>query len=237
MKVGILGCGWVGKHLLKNLSGQYDVRYSNRVKGIDDERSFQVDLSEESKIDKEFFAVDVIVVLMTSKVLEDYIRLIECISPTCKVIFSSSTSVYAYSSKVIDENAVLKKESKLVEIERLLQSSLNDRLTILRLAGLYGENRLPSGFIRTNIVKRSNQVVNMVCGEDVVQAIRLIFEKELFGEIFNICSNHHPTRKEFYSFWKKEPLIFESCSETPKCISSDYFIQQSGMKFKSVIEI
>lgn len=41
--------------------------------------------------------------------------------------------------------------------------------------------------------------VNLVSGEDVVEAMVRLITEEVTGEVFNICSDEHPTRRDFYT--------------------------------------
>lgn len=236
-KVGVLGNGWLGRQISSFLNDYYQVKFSNRTIDNDlDLNSCQVDLTDKTRIHTEFFNVDYLIVTINSKEIEHYKMLLSFIPENCKVIFTSSTSVYSYSWELIHENSCLNKGGALAEIEKLLSAELGSRLTVLRLAGLYGKNRSPKNFLKSNTIKRSNQVVNMLHGDDAVNVYAKIIEKDLFGEIFNVCSDHHPTRKAFYSFWRKDKLEFETDELTPKEVSSEKIIRLTGVNFRSVLE-
>ncbi len=123
-----------------------------------------------------------------------------------KFVFASSTSVYSENVKIALEDSQILSDynysSQLFLTEKALKSKLGSDLTILRFAGLVGENRNPAKFLagKKNL-KNGNSPVNLVHLNDCVSFISHVLENKLFGEIFNVCSSEHPSREEFYS-WK-----------------------------------
>jgi nucleoside-diphosphate-sugar epimerase len=115
------------------------------------------------------------------------------------IIFTSSTGVYRETNKQVTEDSPIIPDHPVFQAEQKLLEIASKRLTILRLAGLIGDERHPvKYFIKNNLIPNSSAPVNLVCQFDVIRAIVLILERKLFGEIFNIVNPSHPSKKKYY---------------------------------------
>lgn len=71
---------------------------------------------------------------------------------------------------------------------------------ILRLCGLYGEDRHPAKYMAgRNDISDGDAPVNLVHRDDVIQVTQKIITENIHGEIFNVCSGSHPSRTETYT--------------------------------------
>ncbi|MFY7670754.1 NAD(P)H-binding protein [Tenacibaculum sp. MEBiC06402] len=240
----ILGCGWLGlplaEHFIKN---KITVKGSTRSEGKIEKletlgiNPFIVDIEDEIS-NKEFFNCDVLLIMITSKDINAYQRLIEQIedSSVKKVIFISSTSVYPRNNKTYTEEDETVSEALLVKVEGLFRKNTNFTTTIIRFAGLYGGKRQPGNWFTEKEIPQPDGFVNMIHRDDCIQIISKIIEKDIFGETFNACADHHPTRKDFYTAAKKklgkpEP-VFKTESELRfKKISPDKLISRLDYQF------
>lgn len=217
----ILGCGWLGKPLAISLiSRGFSVKGSStREEKLDILKNeninpFLVDISQQ-EISAEFLDSDILIIAITSKNEDDFARLILKIeqSKIKKVIFISSTSVYPVLNKIMAEDDETEIHP-LVTIENLFRKNTHFETTIIRFSGLFGGERHPANwFLNGRKIPQPNGFVNMIHLEDCIAIIEEIITQNCFGETFNACSNHHPTRKDFYEFARKvkgfEPPIFE----------------------------
>ena len=74
-----------------------------------------------------------------------------------------------------------------------------ERLTVLRLAGLFGPGRDPATFFAGGrAVPQADAPVNMLHQADAVAAIVRVIATEATGT-FNVCAATHPTKRTFYS--------------------------------------
>ena len=202
----ILGCGWLGKPLaISLLETGFTVKGSTTSEekiddltavGID---SYLVNISEFEAFD-DFLNTDILIIAITSKDLDGFENLISQIqnSPVQKVIFISSTSVYARVNKVMtEEDAVL--ETPLLEIENLFRENTFFETTIIRFAGLFGGERYPANWFKNGRkIPQPKGFVNMIHREDCIEIIHAIIDQNCWNTTLNACSNHHPTREEFY---------------------------------------
>jgi nucleoside-diphosphate-sugar epimerase len=208
--ISILGCGWLGKSLaISLLEKGFTVKGSTTSEGTLDIlklhaiEPYIVDINSFEEFDT-FLNTDILIIAITSKDIDGFENLISQIenSSIQKVIFISSTSVYGRLNKVMtEEDAVL--NIPLSEIEGLFRNNSLFETTILRFAGLYGGKRHPSNWFKNGRkIPQPNGFVNMIHKEDCIEIIHSIIDQNCWNETFNACSNHHPSRREFYTLAK-----------------------------------
>ena len=242
--VSVLGCGWLGKELAINLiEKDYSAKGSTTSKEKLEELEsvdiipYLVDISGKS-IQQEFLETGVLIIAITSKEVEGFKWLISEIekSNIDKVIFISSTSVYpSLNKEMTEEDETI--DSPLVEIENLFRNNNKFQTTILRFAGLFGGNRQPGKWFADRKSPYPKGYVNMIHREDCIAIIGQIIEQNVFGEVFNACSNHHPTREEFYinarkSIGKSIPEFDNSKPLVYKIINSKKLQKALSYQFK-----
>jgi len=205
--VSILGCGWLGKALAKNLlSANYNIKGSTtKTEKLNDLNQlsiipFIVNI-ESNSIDSQFLNSDVVVIAITSKHITGFKKLIELIekSNVKRVIFISSTSVYNNSNITITEDAETN-NSPLAQIEQLFINAISFKTTILRFGGLFGYDREPANFFkRGKPISNPEGYINFIHRDDCTGIIKNTIEQDIFGHVFNACTDSHPTRREFYT--------------------------------------
>lgn len=118
-----------------------------------------------------------------------------------KIIFLSSTGVYAPNNMLVTEDGLLDLRSAakpIIDAEQIVQTNAKNWI-ILRLAGLVGPDREPGKwFAGKSNIPGGDTPVNMVHRDDCVEIISRLLSLHLNKEIFNICSDEHPIKKEFY---------------------------------------
>ena len=220
--ISILGCGWLGFPLAQRLlAHEFLVKGSTRTEsklrklteaGI---KGYRIALEPELKGANvnDFFNTEILVVNFPperrSNLLDYHTRQIQHLisflqqSTVKKVLFVSSTSVYPNVNREVTEEDVLtpKKESgaALLKAEAMLQQEKKFTSTVLRFAGLYGPDRKPGRFLAgKENMDNGMAPVNLIHLEDCVNIIVEIIRQEKWGEVYNACSDQHPTRAEFY---------------------------------------
>lgn len=201
----ILGCGWLGFPLAKQF-----IEKGITLKGsttseekipLFKEHSiipYLINIDEKPSY-QDFLNTDVLLIMITSKKLEAYENLISEIekSSVKKVVFISSTSVYPRLNKEYSEEDKTV-DSLLSKVENLFMDNKFFKTTIIRFAGLFGGKRQPGNWFKNKKIQQPNGFVNMIHRDDCMAIIDQIITDGIFGEIFNACANHHPTRKDFY---------------------------------------
>lgn len=234
--ISILGCGWLGLPLAKHL---VELRFS--VKGSTTAVK-KVSLLKKSqitpycieatpklcgnKIDDFFQSKVLILTIPFRRKLKDpdtYKQQIDSVINYCEkspvefVIFTSSTSIYPASIKSACENVAITPDNPrsetLMNVEKALLSNQNFQTTILRLSGLYGGTRRIGQLLAgRKDLPDGDSPVNLVHLDDGVDVITQIIQKDIRGEIINVTSDGHPSRREIYTkaalHYKFEPPQF-----------------------------
>jgi nucleoside-diphosphate-sugar epimerase len=210
INVSVLGCGWLGKSLaISLLDAGYSVKGSTTSEEkldlleMNNIQPFIIDISSFEEFD-DFLNTDILIIAITSKDIDGFDNLISQIQESSiqKVIFISSTSVYGLLNKVMtEEDDVLK--TPLLEIENLFRENTFFETTIIRFAGLFGDERHPSNWFKNGRkIPQPKGFVNMIHKEDCIEIIHEVIAKNCWNQTFNACSNQHPTRREFYTIAK-----------------------------------
>jgi len=152
-----------------------------------------------------------------------------------KVLFVSSTSVYGDRFPIIEytESTQTHPDTEsgrqLVLSEKLLQSNIHFKTTVIRFGGLLGEDRHPIKFLagRTQI-ENPDGPVNLIQREDcigiIIKALDFAYIDK-WGETFNAVAPQHPTRKNYYQKKAQQfnlplPNFVEDTKSKGKIISS-----------------
>lgn len=211
-KLSILGSGWLGLPLAEELINQgYQVKLSTRqaekILAIEQigAKPYLVDLDDSLSLSKGFLNdVELLICNITYKHKAGFSALIDHIarSGIKYVLFISSTSVYRNTNTLVTEDMGAENtESVLCQIEQAFQSCPYFKTTILRLGGLIGYHRHPGRFFaRGRVAPQPNAPVNLIHRDDCIGIIKQIIKQAAWGDVFNGCSDTHPTKREFYSY-------------------------------------
>jgi nucleoside-diphosphate-sugar epimerase len=257
--ITILGCGWFGLPLAKSLlSKGYNVKGSTtsatKLKTLKEAEiiPFQIQLNEQEIIGnvsdflhetdvliiaippglrKEILSSEEMTFMNKMKTLIPYIEK----SGIQKVLFVSSTSVYGDRFPIVEytESTQTHPDTEsgrqLVLSEKLLQSNIHFKTTVIRFGGLLGEDRHPIKFLagRTQI-ENPDGPVNLIQREDCIGIIIKALDfacKDKWGETFNAVAPQHPTRKTYYQKKAQQfnlplPNFVEDTKSKGKIISS-----------------
>lgn len=228
-KISILGCGWLGSPLAKSLIEKgYTIKGSTtsfekisilKQTGID---AFQIEVSE-AGITGEISAFlensEILIIDIPPKLRgssnESFVKKINTLIPFIekssvdKIIFISSTSVYADDNSVVTEatkpNPETESGKQLLVAQDILQNNTNFKTTVIRFGGLIGDDRHPVHFLsgRKNIEnpEASINLIHQVDCIGIIEKILLYSQKDnlVWNQIFNAVAPFHPTRKEYYT--------------------------------------
>lgn len=222
--ISILGCGWLGLPLGKNLVDQgYTVKGTTRDSGKlsilreQDIWPWLLTLNPqpvyEEPIDN-FFDCDTLIINVPPGLRGGNppgfpVLQMQGILPWIKrnqphVIYISSTSVYPDNSGLVMEsytrNIQDSEAHPILMAERLLLRDDAFSTSIVRFGGLYGYDRNPARYFagREN-VRNGSAPVNLIHRDDCIAIILKIIYEDIRGEIFNASSDEHPTREKYYT--------------------------------------
>lgn len=206
-KVSILGCGWVGKALQVSLP--YDVHC----------------LSRDSVANKKanLYRCDVLIIAIPPR--DNYLEVLEqtltCIEKNTQVILLSSISFYNGKALV-------------VEAETLLQS-LDEAVTILRLGGLMGYDRIAGKYTAGKVLTADSRT-NYVHRDDVVGIIECIISQYVRGEVFDVVAPIQSSKKTIFTHNAKKfgfaETEFLGGDEVGKELSPTKLCETLGYVFK-----
>ena len=160
-----------------------------------------------------------------------------------KIIFASSTGVYTGQpgAPVVTENTPLQpgrnSAKAMYKAEKTLAAYTN-QLTVLRFAGLVGPDRKAAKFLagKQNL-PNPNNAVNLVHQDDCVEVVQRIVTNDIFGAVYNVCADLHPTRQEYYTRLTKnaglQPPTFNAQQTSPnKIVSNEKIKRDLDFTFK-----
>ena len=261
-QISILGCGWLGLPLAKSLLEKgFSVKGSTTSwdkipilnnAGIE---AFQIQLSEteiKGEINLFLSNSEILIVDIPPKLRsissENFVKKVQNLIPFIKkssvqkVIFISSTSVYADDNSVITEETIpnpnTESGKQLLEAEKLLQKNKAFQTTILRFGGLIGEDRHPIHFLagRQNL-ENAEAPINLIHQTDCIGIIEKIIELDCWNDTFNAVATFHPIRKEYYTqkaIELKLPLPeFAETTSFGKIINTNKVQEELNYKFKN----
>ncbi|MCB9771078.1 MAG: SDR family oxidoreductase [Candidatus Omnitrophica bacterium] len=261
ISVSVLGCGWLGFSLAQALLNEgYFVKGSTttleKIPVLKKAGIFSLYLQVNGVVVGEgvedFFKSQIVIITLPFRrdFLDprDYQKQIRAIIFECeksaqvkRVIFTSSTSVYPDQIGTALEDVAFSPDDNrgkvLREIEKELLGNTHFSSTIVRFAGLYGPKRKIGGFLAgKKELSGGNNRVNLIHRDDAVGIIAAIIRQGVGGEIFNGCSDIHPTRNELYTAAAKAmgltvPEFCDEAETVSKIVSNEKVKKILGYKF------
>jgi len=188
-KIGIIGCGWLGKPLAKVLDIKHQVECFSRKTQEDNDLSYVLNPPSEDT----FWEQDIFIFSISTR--DNYLQtlhdLISNCSQSASIILMSSTSVYKEHDALVDEKTIIKEKSLQKQAEELVLS-LRDSVLILRLGGLMGDDRISGKWKSTSAF--TDGPVNYIHKDDVIAIVIKMIDKNIVNGIYNLVSPEHPFR-------------------------------------------
>ncbi len=253
-KIGILGCGWLGKALAENLRA-----YHYQVAGTTTTSARLVELKQRDILayliqltptqiqgDFDTFVAHISTLVISipprlrSQSKADFLNSIDVLvqalatQPHLKsIIYVSSTSVfkdaedlptysetYQFTSADFERSALLESESRLKQLPQL---------KVLRLGGLYGQDRHPITYLAGRTELKSPQApVNLIHQDDAVQLLVELIKRgnEINQTVFHGVNPQHPSRITYYQLKARKqglelPQFNDSSTNSGKYVTSD----------------
>ena len=241
-KLGIIGCGWLGTHIAKRVSNQYEIFATTTTESkIEDleSKGFNTTLSNfPDKLDPEMkewdmaSKLDAIIISVPFSGLrgaqipmnDKRQNLLNFLGDYKGQLFlMSSTGVYPQTEKeFIEEDLPAQEvESESFILERFPQ------INILRLAGLMGDNRL----LKNYNISNPDQLVNHIHYADICSAIEKMLKQKFQSKVYNIVAPIHPSKEEVINAQKG--LYYSGGRATKgRTISPEKLIQELDFEFQ-----
>lgn len=266
-QISIIGCGWFGLPLGKHLKNEgFIVKGSttsaDKLEMLSKEgiQPFEIHVSTEGTDGdiKTFLNESETVVVnippgFRKNPQKDFVAQIKHLlnaielSPVKNVLLISSTSVYEDESGMPEifcdtiPNGKSYSAKQLIAVESLFKNHSQFNTTIVRFAGLIGEDRHPCKQLsgKSN-VPNPKAPVNLIHLEDCVNICSDIIKNRVFGLTFNAAFNQHPTKSDYYTNKCKAqnlvPPSFNFLEESKgKIINSSFLVHKLKYKFTKPI--
>ncbi|MGI9527713.1 MAG: NAD(P)-binding domain-containing protein [Weeksellaceae bacterium] len=218
MKIGILGCGWLGQRIASQLlEEEHQVYTTNTTAEKADKlaqmgcKSYVVDFLKESshvEVSTLFQTLDFIIISVSvsrnAEMEEQQIifsNIVDFLKDyQGKIVLFSTTGVYPQEKEVITEETYPtdRLHPKIHGIEQIILNGL-PQANILRLGGLFGDNRqMTTWYSDVSQISNPNDPVNFVHYKDIIGIIQKLMKSDVKGEIFNVVAPEHPSKIEVF---------------------------------------
>ena len=222
-QISIIGLGWLGEATatLLQMQGYSVIGSSTRAESVKLLRNkglntFQFSLDPEPTGEglQRLFESEVIVLTLPPRSRqgdgEGYLNQLASFrdlvskSAVKQLIFVSSTGIYPNASKAApytEEEGISESNAGnpiLFQAEALMGSSARYDLTVLRMGGLMGVDRIPGAYFSGKEQVVGHTRVNFIHQVDAAGMIAWVIKKGLWNQTFNGVAPEHPLRREVY---------------------------------------
>lgn len=263
--IGILGCGWLGyplaKELLKDAYNVYGSTTSqSKIEKLENDgiKASKI-IFFEDKIEGDIITLlkplDIVIInippRLRGKIRENFIKKMTLLhaeikkTKCSKIIFISSTAVYGNVSGTVTEESKTKPNTEsgkqLLVCEKLFLEDPELQTTIIRFGGLIGPDRHPVTMLsgKENLTN-GHAPVNLIHLQDCISIIKTSISKGWWNVTMNAVHPLHPTKKEYYA---QEALLrgikppkYITCNEVnSKKVDSTWLINVKKYHFHTSI--
>lgn len=205
----VVGAGWLGLPLAKAMrEAGHEVLVSNRsgqhpdfaAAGL---QALALDLDQATLPDLSAYELVVASFPPAARAGNDDLyaqrleRLCAALSPSCRLVLVSSTSVYPQAAGTYDENSPPLAEHAVRRGELEVLQHFPAAL-ILRAGGLAGYDRLIGRYFSGRELADPSQVVNLIHRDDAVGAALHLMALQAQG-MYNLVAPEHPSKGEVYA--------------------------------------
>ncbi|MCE2780000.1 MAG: epimerase [Algoriphagus sp.] len=222
-KVSIIGLGWLGEAagLLLQKQGYRVIGSSTRPEKVEllrkkglDAIHFALDPDPKGTGYSRLFDSEILVVTLPPRSRQGdgelYLQQLASLrdlaahSAVKQVIFISSTGIYPNDSKAVrytEEEQISESNAGnaiMYRAEVLMGTSSTYDLTVLRMGGLMGEDRIPGTYFSGKEQVVGHTRVNFIHQVDAAGMIAWVINQGLWNQTFNGVAPEHPLRREVY---------------------------------------
>jgi len=218
--VAIIGCGWLGFALTKQLLME-KYRVAVTTQNIDklnsllanniDAELLSLPVNDPTSVVLSVFNQETLVISITPQIRQgrsDYpekvaqlVAMAE-LGKVQRIILLSSTAVYNGLSGTVDENTPLDLSAEKVAVIAGAESAAQQftgKTVILRLAGLVGPARHPGRFLQGKRVLAEPQAfINLIHQTDVVGVLMNIIADHKYNGVYNAVSATEASKEHYY---------------------------------------
>jgi nucleoside-diphosphate-sugar epimerase len=259
--IGILGCGWLGLPLAKEL-----LQLGYGVKGTTTQKSkinklrdigisaHIVKLAEDSiigEVDEFLQDINCLIIDVPPGLRKNpnssFVLKLRLLIPLLKqahlkrIFFVSSTSVFLDTSPLSSytetsiPNATSRNGLELIRAEELLLGQTAFDTKIIRFGGLIGPDRHPIHFLAgRKDLKNGQAPVNLIHQQDCIRLLIACLEKQVEAQIFHGVYPSHPSKELYYNA-KANELRLTSPRFSSSAVSAGKYV--SSEETRRILEI
>lgn len=251
LKIAVIGCGWLGAPLAeKLLRDRHEVHGTSRDVGkltpLVENGLIAHEVTESfSNAQLDWLKNCEILVLnippssFKSSYANKMCEIARNLPSTARVIFVSSTSVYADKNETVTETTPTDGTNRsgpyVIEAEEALVNEFGKRITIVRMAGLIGGTRHPAKFMAGKSISGGLAPVNLIHLTDCIGILKSVIHQNYWGKVLNACAPKHPEKKAYYTHFCKQlnltPPTFEENKGDFKIVSAEKVQKELNYKF------
>ena len=223
-KVSIIGLGWLGEvaALLLQKQGYLVLGSSTRPEKVEllrekglDTIHFALDPDPKGTAYHRLFESQILVITIPPRSRQGdgdaylqqlaSLRALVANSSVKQLVLISSTGIYPNESKAVsysEEEEISESiagNSILYRAEQLMVDSPSYALTILRMGGLMGADRIPGAYFSGKEQVVGHTRVNFIHQLDAAKMIAWVIDQGLWNQTFNGVAPQHPLRREIYA--------------------------------------
>lgn len=219
-KLIILGCGFVGKHLVNYLKDDYDIYTTSRhpslnIIDLPNPLIFDLNIRETyDNLPKDSIIIWNFPAQPIEKLKEFYNFTLEN-NILIKIIYGS-TSAYIDKEGLIDETFSTNENIERVRGENFL---LENGANILQLSGIYGDSRHPFNWLNKGLIKNSNKTVNLIHVKDICKITKKLLSLNLQSQRINLSDGINYLWKDLWELGIKNN---EVKVESPPFLESEH---------------
>ncbi|MCB9426674.1 MAG: NAD(P)H-binding protein [Flavobacteriales bacterium] len=249
MKIGVLGCGWLGLPFALRLKEMgYDVRgtVSSEAKALtlQDKLSIFVVKVTETGVEGDFSFfedLDVLVVAippqLRSNPKADFIKKMEHLLALAKryaierILYVGTIAVFPNVNQAFDEDSKPitfdDKSNQLIAAEELIKN-YNDTTTIIRMGGLINEERHPVTMLaKRESIANPEATINLIHQKDAIGLLCRIINKGIWGKVLHGVVLSDETKRDFYSKEAKKRGLILNFQEGHTSVGKKILVQKT----------
>lgn len=229
INVGVLGEGWLGAYLMRELKSTTILTRGNTAFGV-----YFSDNHWKGKLTEFLSGLDHLIITIPSGLprftaapdserynnrMQLFEQLAQILIPyrELQVFYTSSTSVYGAFEGIVteasDPSPQTPSAQAALEIEQRFTHHLGERFTALRLGGLIGEDRHPIySLSKKGVIEKADETINLIHRKDIVSCLVWLVKNPTQGPV-NLVAPNHPNKGEYYT---QKALTYNLA--LPKCI-------------------
>lgn len=256
-KKGIIGCGWLGTALAKELVSQdfHVLGSTTQHTKLNTLKQFQIEaiLLEYDPLGikgaiEDFLDCSSLVIGIPPKLRKkspvEYKKIISVLTEglkkyTGQLIFLSSTAVYSGKAGLCLAQEQFQAENQraqsLLDAEIQIHQNFPQAL-IFRLGGLMGPQRHPIRQLEGKTLLNPESRINFIHQKDAVAAILYSIEHSVTAAVYNLVCPDHPKRGEYYpkiaEHFGFKPPTFGDQIENIRIVDHSAFCQDTGFEYQ-----